>query len=87
MSFSERTVSLTIVSSNPTMVDESTQTSPSTESSVSEEREILPWTADEENAMNEANENLDEYVRGLDENERHEEEVRRILEQDKRDQQ
>ena len=82
MSSSEQTVSLTIVSSNPTMVDESTQTTPSTESSVSEEREVLPLTADKENAMNEANKNLDEYVQGLDEAERHEEEVRRILEQD-----
>ena len=86
MSSSDQTVSLTVVSSNPTMVNESTQTTPSTESSISEEREVLPWTADEENTMDKANENLDEYVRGLDENERHEEEIRRILEQDERDQ-
>ena len=86
MSSSEQTVSLTIVSSNPTLVDESTQTTPSTESSVSEEREVLPWTADEELAMNEANEDLVGYVQRLNEEERHEEEVRRILEQDERDQ-
>ena len=85
MSSSEQTASLTAISSHPTMVDESTQTTPSTESSVSEEREVLPWTADEETAMNEANEDLDEYVQRLDEAERHEEEVRRILEQDERD--
>ena len=82
MSSSEQTVSLTIVSSHPTLVDESTQTTPSTESSISEEREVLPWTADEETAMNEANENLEGYVQELDEAERHKEEVRRILEQD-----
>ena len=82
MSSSEQTVSLTIVSSHPTLVDESTQTTPSTESSISEEREVLPWTADEETAMNEANENLEGYVQELDEAERHEEEVQRILEQD-----
>ena len=75
MSSSEQTASLTAISSHPTMVDESTQTTPSTESSVSEEREVLPWTADEETAMNEANEDLDEYVQRLDEAERHEEEV------------
>ena len=75
MSSSEQTVSITVVSSHPTMVDESTQTTPSTKSSVSEEREVLPWTADEEAAMNEANENLEGYVQGLDEAERHEEEV------------
>ena len=87
MSSSEQTVSLTIVSSNPTMVDESTQTTPSTESSVSEEREVLPWTADEELAMDEANEDLVGYVQRLDEEERHEEEVRRILEEDEQNQQ
>ena len=75
MSSSEQTVSLTIVSSHPTMVDKSTQTTPSTESSVLEEREVLPWTADEEAAMDKANENLEGYVQGLDEAERHEEEV------------
>ena len=75
MSSSEQTVSLTIVSSHPTMVDELTQTTPSTESSISEEREVLPWTADEEAAMDKANENLEGYVQGLDEAERHEEEV------------
>ena len=75
MSSSEQTVSLTIVSSNPTMVDESTQTTPSTESSVSEEREVLPWTADEELAMDEANEDLVGYAQRLDEEQRHEEEV------------
>ena len=82
MSSFEQTNSLTAISSHPTMVDESTQTTPSTESSISEEREVLPWTADEEIAINEANKNMDEYVRGLDEAEKHEEEVRRILEQD-----
>ena len=86
MSSSEQTISLTIVSSHPTMVDESTQTTPSTESSILEEREVLPWTADEEMAMDEANENLEEYVQGLNKAERQEEEVRRILEQDERDQ-
>ena len=85
MSSSDQTVSLTIVSSHPTMVDELTQTTPSTESSVSEEREVLPWTADKEMAMNKANENMDDYVQRLDEAQRHEEEVRRILEQDERD--
>ena len=86
MSSSEQTVSLTIVSSHPTMVDESTQTTPSTESSISEEREVLPWTADEEMAMDEANKNLEGYVQGLDEAGKPEEEIRRILEQDQRDQ-
>ena len=62
MSSSEHTISLTVVSSNPTMVNASTQTTPSTESNISEEREVLPWTADEEMAMNEANKNMDEYV-------------------------
>ena len=86
MSSSEQTLSLTIVSSHPTMVDESTQTTPSTESSVLEEREVLPWTADKEAAMNEGNEDLGGYVQRLDEAERHEEEVRRILEQNEQDQ-
>ena len=83
MSSFEQTNSLTAVSSHPTMVDELTQMTPSTELSISEEREVLSWTADEEIAINEANENMDKYVRGLDKTERHEEEIRRILEQDK----
>ena len=61
-SFEQTTVSLTVVSSHPTMVDESTQTTPSTESDVLKEREVLPWTTNEEMAMNEANENIDEYI-------------------------
>ena len=78
---------LTIVSSHLTMVDESTQTTPSTESDVLDEREVLPWTADEEIVINKANKNMDKYVREQDRIERHEEKVRRILEQNKQDEQ
>ena len=67
--------SLTIVSSYLTMVDESTQTTPSTESDILDEREVLPWTADEEMVINKANKNMDEYVWEQDRIERHEEKV------------
>ena len=69
------------------MVDELTQTTPSTESSVLEEREVLPWTADEEMAIDEANENMDKYLQERARIEKHEEEVRRILEQNEWDKQ
>ena len=88
MSSSDQATSLTIVSHTPTLVDASTQTtpSPSTESDVSEDRRV-PWTTDEERALDEANEQVDEYVREVNERERHEEEVRRILEQNEVDEQ
>ena len=88
MSSSNQTItSLTAVSSYPAMVNESTQTTPSTKSNVLEKREVLPWTADEEMAMDEANENMDEYLRERARIEEHKEEVRRILEQNERDDQ
>ena len=82
----QTTVSLTVVSSHLTMVDELTQMTPSTKSSVLEEREVLPWTADEM-AIDEANENMDKYLQERARIEKHEEEVRRILEQNEWDEQ
>lgn len=67
------------------MVDESIQTTPSAKSNILEEKEVLPWTIDEEMAIDKANENIDEYVQEQARIEEQEEEVRRILEQDEQD--
>ena len=63
MSNSEQTITLLVdTPSSPTMIDHLVQTTPFTKSDVSEEREVVPWTEDEERVIDEANKTMDSYI-------------------------